>query len=135
VKIGFVTGSKGDEPHPIYGNGLLLIQSFPVSDCSAIEGIRLALSLNNEELTQRPSGYGFGSYYYRDRMIHFTSFLPNAAYRTGLLPNLYFACAGRAKQMSVRLRNADWSQEGFQEAFAKKLAFWRSINSALGKNE
>ena len=46
-------------------------------------------------------------------MIHFTSFLPNAAYRVGLLPNIYFASAQRAREISIRLMNSDWIAESF----------------------
>jgi hypothetical protein len=55
-------------------------------------------------------------------MIHFTSFLPNMAYRDGLIPNLYFACAGRARELSIRLTETDWTEETFQIAFDRKIA-------------
>jgi len=103
----------GDQPHPRYGNGLFLLQSFPVSAMSDAEGARLALSLNATELAKRPSGYGFGSFAFRDGDVHFTSFMPNATYRPGMLPNLYFSCAGRAREMSLRLVNRDWDEESF----------------------
>ena len=96
------------DPHPRYGNGLLLIQSFRTSDLSDEEAVRLALSLNSAELTKNPAGYGFGSYCYREGCIHFTSFLPNAVYRQGLLPSFYYAAASRAWHMSKLLKNADW---------------------------
>jgi hypothetical protein len=95
------------EPHPRYGNGLLLIQSFRAGKLSEEEGIRLALSLNASELTENPTGYGFGSFCHNDGCIHFTSFLPNAAHRPGLLPSFYYAAAGRALAMSTTLENAD----------------------------
>jgi hypothetical protein len=99
---------SGCDPHPRYGNGLLLIQSFRVSDLSQEEGVRLAFSLNTIELRKNPSGYGFGSYCYNEGCIHFTSFLPNAVYREGLLPNFYYAGASRAWRMSKLLKDADW---------------------------
>jgi hypothetical protein len=98
----------GRDPHPRYGNGLLLIQSFGAGDFSEKEGVRLALSLNAVELTKNPAGYGFGSYSYHKGCIHFTSFLPNAVYRQGLLPNFYYAAASRAYQMSKVPKDADW---------------------------
>ena len=100
---------RGDETHPRIGNGLLLLQSFPVKPMSDSAGTRLALELNGEELDHRPAGYGFGSYCYRDGCIRFTGFIPNAAHRHGLLPNLYYACAGRARAMSIRFMSDDWS--------------------------
>jgi hypothetical protein len=104
---------SGDQPHPRYGNGLFLLQSFPTPNLSESEGARLALTLNGEELGHKPNGYGFGSYTYRDNTIHFTAFLPNAVYRRGLLPNIYFTCAQRARAMSIRLANSDWKPESF----------------------
>jgi len=89
--------AMADQPHPRYGNGLFLLQSFPIVGKSDSEGTRLALSMNRIELTERPFGYGFGSYAYRDNSLHFTSFFPNALYRPGLLPNIYFSCAQRAR--------------------------------------
>jgi hypothetical protein len=99
----------GREPHPRYGNGLLLLQSFRADDLSEEEGVRLALALNSAELTENPAGYGFGIYCYREGCAHFTSFLPNAAYRQGLLPNFYYAGASRACHMSILLNSANWA--------------------------
>jgi hypothetical protein len=113
----------GDDPHPAYGSGLTLVQSFPVEDCSEEEGAQAALALNRVELTQRPFGYGFGSYCFRDGMIHFTSFIPNMAYRKGLVPNFFAACAGRARELSLRFQKTDWTEETFQIAFDRKLQF------------
>jgi hypothetical protein len=91
-----------------YGNGLLLLQSFRAGNLSENEAIRVAFSLNASELTKNPTGYGFGSYCHKDGCVHFTSFLPNAAHRPGLLPSFYYAGASRALAMPNRLENADW---------------------------
>lgn len=98
---------RADQPHPRYGNGLFLLQTFPVGEMSDAEGAKLALALNAEELTVKPSGYGFGSFVYRDGGIHFTTFLPNVTYGTGLLPNIYFANASRAREMAIRLKKGN----------------------------
>ena len=105
--------AMADQPHPRYGNGLLLLQSFPVTGKSDTDGARLALSLNRLELYERPFGYGFGSYAYRDSMLHFSCFFPNFLYKPGLLPNIYFSCVERAREMSVRLTGSDWTQASF----------------------
>ena len=92
-----------NDAHPRYGNGLFLLQSFPSREPSDAAGVRLALSMNEEELSRRPLGYGFGSYAFRDGKLHFTAFLPNAMYRPGLLPNIYCSCAQRARALEQRL--------------------------------
>jgi len=121
---------NGDVPHPIYGNGLFLLQSFPIPEMSESEGVRLALKLNRTELTERPSGYGFGSFAYRDNNMHFTSFFPNAIYKPGLLPNLYYACAERSRMMSITLAGEDWTAESFSP---DKSAAGRIMSRILGK--
>ncbi len=107
----------GDQPHPLYGNGLLVLQQFPVDlgdgVDSATEGITLALSLNAADLTHEVSGYGFGSYVYSDAMIHFIAFIPNALHRPGLLTNLYFSCAARAHAMQRRFVEGSWDAEAY----------------------
>jgi hypothetical protein len=91
---------SGDEPHPRYGNGLFSLQSFPLGGRSDAAGESVALSLNAMELGRKPWGYGFGSYAYRNGAIYFTNFFPNATYKTGLLPNLYYAAALRAREIA-----------------------------------
>jgi hypothetical protein len=103
---------KADQPHPRYGNGLFLLQSFPIAGSDS-EGARLALTANRCELVDRPFGYGFGSYAYRENTLHFTSFYPNCSYRQVLLANIYFSCAQRAREMSIRLAGDDWTQTSF----------------------
>ena len=105
--------AMADQPHPRYGNGLFLLQSFPLKATSDTEGVKLALSRNKIELNDRPFGYGFGSYAYKDSALHFTSFFPNALYRPGMLPNIYFSCAQRAREMSLRLAGSDWVSTSF----------------------
>jgi hypothetical protein len=110
-----------DQPHPLYGNGLLVLQSFPVdlrqasgeSSDSDTEGIKLALSLNAADLTHRLTGYGFGSYVWSDGAIHFTAFLPNALHKPGLLPNLYSSCAARAQAMAARFAEGQWDGDAY----------------------
>ncbi len=107
----------GDQSHPLYGNGLLVLQRFPVEvdgrPLSESEGVKLALSLNNADLTNRLTGYGFGSYVYGDGMIHFTGFIPNALHKPGLLPNLYYSCAARAQAMESRFVDGRWDADAF----------------------
>jgi hypothetical protein len=93
---------RGDTPHPRYGNGLLLVQSFPTKKVSEQEGIRSALSLNAASLTVSPYGYGFGSYCFRDGTLHFTAFFPNVVHAPGLLPNICSSSAARAWEVHER---------------------------------
>ena len=103
----------GDQPHPLYGNGLLVLQRFPVDVESESEGVKLALSLNAADLTSDPTGYGFGSYAYSDGALHFTGFVPNGLYKPGLLPNLYHSCASRAHAMAHRFVDGHWEAEQY----------------------
>ncbi|HPX37606.1 MAG TPA: hypothetical protein PLH92_07800 [Mycobacterium sp.] len=103
----------GDENHPLYGNGLLIVQRFPHRSPSVSDGIRLALELNREDLTEHPTGYGFGSYVYVDDMLCFNGFIPNLLLRDVVAPSLYFSCASRARAMSVRLTGQDWDENSF----------------------
>ena len=98
---------NGNEDHPLLGNGLLILQSFPEAHLrKSDDALReLALQQNRDELSEDPKGYGFGSYGYRDGCIHFSTFLPNLTYVQGLLPNLFFQCASRAAHMATVLLN------------------------------
>lgn len=112
---------KGDQVHPRIGNGLFLLQSFPVKKLSKLAGSRLALELNAQELEQNPSGYGFGSYLYQDATIGFVGFVPNLAHHQGLLPSLFYACASRARAMAMRFVDDDWSEAWSDNAARKPL--------------
>lgn len=99
---------NADQPHPRYGSGLLLVQSFPLLSSGSEDPNALALGLNKSELTERPHGYGFGSFVHARGMIVFNAFFPNALYRPGLIPNLYFSCAERAAMMDRLMNGNDW---------------------------
>lgn len=101
--------SSGENPHPIYGNGLLIVQRFPLSADTPAKGVRMALDLNGSDLTRQVAGYGFGSYAYVDDMLCFTGFLPNPLRSPGLLPSIYFSCATRAHSMAIRPLNRPWT--------------------------
>lgn len=100
----------GDQPHPLYGNGLLVLQRFPVGESG---GIALALSLNAADLTREPAGYGLGSYSYDDGALHFSGFVPNALHKPGLLQNLYASCAARAHAMAARFTEGRWDGDAY----------------------
>lgn len=102
-----------DQPHPLYGNGLQILQRFPVNAPSDDEGIRMALSLNAADLTRQVTGYGMGSYVYADNALHYTGFIPNALYRPGLLGTLQTSCAARAHRMAARFTEGIWDADAF----------------------
>jgi hypothetical protein len=102
-----------DQPHPLYGNGLLVLQRFPVKASCDDEGIRMALSLNAADLTRQVNGYGLGSYVYADGALHYTGFVPNALHKPGLLGNLYSSCAARAQMMAARFTEGTWDADAF----------------------
>lgn len=103
----------GGQAHPLYGNGLFVLQRFPFAAESVNQGAELALTLNGAEFTTSATGFGFGSYVYDNNMLCFTGFLPNALHRQIALPNLYFACAARALAMSVWLLDKQWDADSF----------------------
>ena len=103
----------GGQSHPLYGNGILLLQRFPFSSPSLAKGVELALTLNAAELTGNVTGYGFGSYTYDKDTLCFAGFVPNSLHRQVALPNLYFAAAARAHAMSVWLLDEEWSDDSF----------------------
>ena len=79
---------------------------------------------HHHRFTLDVTGYGFGSYVYDNDMLCFTGFVPNALHRQIALPNLYFACAARARAMSLWLLDADWDGASFSpehSAIGRKL--------------
>jgi hypothetical protein len=102
---------KGDELHPRYGRGLFLRQAFSVRVNSELDGIKLALELNAQELGQIPYGYGLGSYFYNHGCLHFVGFYPNFIHRNVLIKNMYFASVNRAHAMSSLFAGDDWSEQ------------------------
>jgi hypothetical protein len=104
---------EANTPHVAYGNGLRVTQSFPVSQSSDVEGVRLAFRMNAAELAGTPTGYGFGTYFYRKGTLCFSTFFPNFMHKPALLPNLYFAAAHRAQAVSIALTGKDWTEDSF----------------------
>lgn len=102
-----------DQPHPLYGNGLLILQRFPITVTSETDGIRMALSLNAADLTRQVNGYGLGSYVFASGALHFTGFVPNGLYQPGLLEALYSSCAARAQMMAARFTEGTWDADAF----------------------
>ncbi len=100
------------EPHPRYGNGLFVLQQFPLAPPTEEDGIGLALALNGLELAQRPFGYGFGSYAARKKDFYFLSFLPNAVYVPGLLLNIYWSCVQRVQAVHAVLTSVGEEEMG-----------------------
>ena len=95
------------ESHPRYGNGLFVLQQFPLTPPTEEDGIGLALALNGLELGQRPFGYGFGSYAARNKDFYFLSFLPNAVYVPGLLLNIHWSCIQRVQAVHAVLSSQE----------------------------
>lgn len=120
----------GHQAHPLYGNGLLLLQRFPVVVPSEANGAELALILNSTEFSTGATGYGFGSYTYDNGTVCFAGFVPNALHRQVALPNLYFSAAARAQAVSMWLLGEDWSAE----TFAPRRAGANGTNGPNGTN-
>jgi len=114
--VGFPCGDQWSycvataERHPRYGNGLMLLQSFPVEGFTDAEGIRQAIALNGTELGEDPFGYGFGGYSYADNKFFFKCFLPNVVYKPNLLPSLYFSSIARAYRIAFMITGEEWEE-------------------------
>ncbi len=125
----------GTQPHPLYGNGLFILQRFPFQAATSAEGIDLALMLNGAELTNNATGFGFGSYVHDNDILCFTGFIPNALHRQTALPNVYFACAARALAISVWLLDQNWTEESFSlERSAMGRAMMRDAGGQRGQS-
>jgi hypothetical protein len=101
------------QPHRLLGNGLRITQSFPAPALVDVDGAKAALQLNQLELAGTPMGYGFGSYFYGEGLLCFSTFFPNFIHKPGLLSNLYFASAQRARALSVQFTGKDWTTDSF----------------------
>lgn len=123
---------SADEPHPFYGNGLLITHFFPVSGKKGEEErwIRKALSLNMPLLGSDPAGYGFGSYTYSDGMIVHAAFYPNTLYSPGLLLNLLLSCGARGMAMNRELAGV----KGGENPFLLSRSAVERLMDLLGKN-
>ena len=120
------------DTHLALGNGLRMTQSFPMPESSDADGARFALHMNATELAGMPTGYGFGSYYYREGLLCFSTFFPNFIHKPGLLRNLYFAAAQRARSLSVILAHKEWDEHSFDVG---QSAVGRMAWPELGRQE
>ena len=101
--------TAGDR-HPSYGSGLLLRQRFPIGTEDEADLVSTALELNDAGVTGGAAdAYGFGSYCVDGGDLVFVAFYPNAVHRVGLIPNLYFTSAARARFASNIFLEDDWS--------------------------
>ena len=93
-----------NQPHPFYGNGLLVTHFFPVSRKNEENmWIQKALLLNEPIVSNKATAYGFGSYLFRDEMLTHVAFFPNVVYRRGLLKNIYMSAGIRSMAMHEEL--------------------------------
>lgn len=118
-----------DQSHMRYGNGLFILQTFPMPPMSIEQGYEIAWLMNKRFLEEDLRGYGLGSFCYRAPSLHFCTFVPNLLYVTGLLRNFYVASANRAEAVSSILTGNGWENETFDIAksgLARSLADERS---------
>lgn len=113
---------NGDESHPLYGNGLTLLQKFMYRAKPDGAGCKDALLLNSRIVAEDTSTYGLGSFCYTDGLLVFNSFIPNLIYKPGYLVNLYYSSAARAQAVNKWLGIAPWTRETFAN---KKSVFER----------
>jgi hypothetical protein len=117
--------ARSDQSHMRYGNGLLILQTFPLPPVSIEEGYEIAWLMNKRFLEDDLHGYGLGSFCYREPSLHFCTFIPNMLYTSGLLRNFYVASANRAQAVSLISTGKGWENETFdiaKSALARELA-------------
>ncbi len=107
VEFSFGAGTSlcsmvSSEPHPFYGEGMLITHYFPVSgkEDEKEKWIRRSLSLNEPYVSARPVGYGFGSFLFREGMLVHVSFFPNTTYAPGILNNFFLSSISRGDAMN-----------------------------------
>lgn len=110
-----------DQPHPRYGNGLLVTHTFPTGSYTEKEFFELANNLNTIEIVEGPWGYVFGSFYAENSTLQHRTFIPNSAYQKGLLPNFYFGSAMRAKEVCKKITDVDWNKETYDRSMKNKM--------------
>ncbi|NJN52593.1 MAG: hypothetical protein HC809_13405, partial [Gammaproteobacteria bacterium] len=97
-----------DRAHARYGNGLHCVQSFPFEAPVAL-GASVALDLNALELIENPAHHSLGSFGFREGMLQFVSFFPNAMHHPEMLPEVFDACVRRAESVSSRATGSNWA--------------------------
>ncbi len=102
-----------NQPHPIYGSGLLLLQKFRYASSSKIEGYQKALEMNTEIIEKNQEIYGLGSFSYQDGLLCYSMFFPNLLYKPGLVTNLYYTSASRAHIVTQLKGNPAWTADDF----------------------
>jgi hypothetical protein len=109
-----------DEPHPRLGNGLFLLQSFPVTHLvqsnaelrTRTPELRTrALKENITELSEDAKGYGFGSYCYRDGCIHWNGLCIGPAAQPVLLVRRPSRLHGIRPGAARRQPNGNWASD------------------------
>ena len=93
--------ASATDPHPRYGNGLLVWQMFGLHGFDPDLGAELALNMNRKALQAQPHGYGIGSFSWQQDCLCFSSFFSNCIYQPGFLPLLYIAAACRAHEVAM----------------------------------
>ena len=90
------------EAHPQLGSGCLCRLTLPVQDNTP----DLACRLNGDESTSWSASHFFGAWCNGEQGLTFITFVPALAYQPGLLQNIFWSFAGRAR----------WAAEWFARA-------------------
>lgn len=101
----------GDQPHPLYGSGLLVLQSFPIDTAETeADGATGAVAQRggSHRRADRIRQLRLG-----DGMVNFSGFVPNALYKPGLLRVLVASCAARAQAMAARFVDGRWDADRY----------------------
>jgi hypothetical protein len=101
--------ARTSDEHPIFGRGLLVRNGFYTDSVDpALIGNPLTL---NEWEVEHGDGPFFGSWTYPENgQIAFVTFIPNALRDPAAAANFILIAPGRARRMSIRWLNDDWSK-------------------------
>lgn len=115
-----------DQPHPIYGSGVLIVLKLPSLPDGMTTGPALANGLNIAEIGQDHAGYGFGSWCIDPQTangIAYTLFLPAAGvFKPGLLRSIVDSLA----------RKVQWAHLLFSlENDKSKVGVWHKLQQRM----
>jgi hypothetical protein len=117
-----------DAENPRLGHGLLALLTVPRKS----EGPEVAMELNALELSRLTRSHFLGTWCDDEMGLTYCAFYPNVARVPGLLPNIFFSTASRAKWFAEEILGQPW-QDTYQAALEAKAARLKELASLSRK--